>query len=115
MATALTPVVAVIAGADATPAAVDAAGNYFTNNGREIIIVTNTNVAAVTVAIASPATYKGLALGDIGPVSVPQNKTYVFPPLDPSIYNDSVGRVNIVWGGTTTDAKVVVVTAPPVA
>ena len=77
--------------------AADMAGDTFTNNGREAILVRHDNAAAVsgvTVTIATPLMIDGLAVAD-ATVSVGPGETHLLGPWTESTYNDSQRKVSL--------------------
>lgn len=79
--------------------AIDAAnGNYFANDGDCIVIFQNDGTEQIAT-IATQASYGGFALADMT-VTIPATTGFaVLPPLDPGIFNDSSGHVQITYNG----------------
>ena len=81
--------------------AISTSDNYrFPNDGRVLVIVKNASGSALTVTIATPKTIEGLAVAD-RTVSVAGNGDHVIDRLDPDLYNDANGEVDISFSATT--------------
>lgn len=93
-----------------TEVAANAGGNYFTNDGNTVFIVSNESADTpqeVTVAV-NPDKYgrdKTLML------DVTNGRVGMIGPLDPAVFNDANGRVQITYEGVT-NIKVFAVKLP---
>lgn len=76
--------------AEFTPVATDLAGNTFKNTGKEIIVLQNTDVGAVTVTITSQPDEKN-RLGTITAYSLPASGFAGFGPFPTLGWNDAAG------------------------
>lgn len=89
-----------------SPGAADAAGNYFTNTGREWIEITNGGASPVVVTIQTYGTYnvgaKAYLIED-PEHTVAAAATKGIGPFDRTLYNDpATNRVNITYDGVTS-------------
>ena len=88
--TALTKQAIVQAGLSPSYAAANVDGHSFEGSGRVFLHVKNTNVAARTVTIQTPATVAGLAVAE-QPVEVPATSgDAMIGPFDPHAFNRPV-------------------------
>lgn len=76
--------------------AADATNDHeFTNDGRTVLYVENTGAGAVAVTIPMVADTFGRS-GSKGPTTVPATTgRTVFGPFDPTVFNQSTGKVNV--------------------
>lgn len=91
-----------LAGLNPSYAAASAGGDSFPNDGKIVLHVKNTNGAARTVTVVSqrPAS-PGLAPSNNG-VSVPATTgERLIGPLDPTVWNDANGNVQITYSAET--------------
>ena len=78
-----------------------AGNNYFIqNNDGQIRLVVELTAVAGNLIAETPNTVDGQAIADLT-VALTQNKTIVFGPFPPAIYNDGQGRVKLTVSANT--------------
>lgn len=77
-----------------------AGGDQFVNTGREVIYLKNTNASTRTITVVTGGTAGGVGIADIS-FSIAQNEEKLYGPLDPRIFNNSNGMVQITYSGVT--------------
>lgn len=88
------------------PVAADAAGDEFTNTGKEFLYVENTGVGAVTITITTHQTVDGLAVPD-RTVNVPAGEVRLIGPFPGATYNrGTTERVVDVISDTPADTLI---------
>lgn len=93
---------AVVTGATLTANNAHADGNYFQNDGRTALYVTNGSGGALTVTIQAPDSGKdGLAVSD-RTVSVTTGTSKLIGPFRKDVYNQSDGSVYVDWSTTSS-------------
>lgn len=81
-------------------------GHKFLNNGKQMLIVQNGDVASTIATIVTQAVSDGdLAIGDRA-VTVAASKRKLIGPFKPSLYNDSDGYVHFTLSNFTTGVLV---------
>ncbi len=72
-----------------------ASDNYkIPNNGRLLVYVDNGGSADITVTIVTPGQAQGLAIADYT-ATVEDGDNLLMGPFDPSIFNDSDGKIDV--------------------
>jgi len=100
-ATALTVQSMVNTGLEATYAACNADGNYFTNNGETFLHVINGSGGDITVTVDSPTECSQGETHDIA-VVVTAGEERMIGPLNQSRFNDDDGRAQVTYSGVTS-------------
>lgn len=103
MATELTAQLPTLASDGLTPtyAAADAAGNYFTNDGKTILHAKNTNAATRIITFVTPYIVGGVAVSDPTATIPATTGDKLLGPFDPTVFNDSNGRVQMTFSAAT--------------
>jgi len=78
----------------------DAAGNYFVNTGKELLVVQNNDTAAITVTIDSVTPCNYGFDHDVN-VTVNAGETKYIGPFPVGRFNDDQRHVNITYSSTT--------------
>lgn len=84
-----------------TEVAANAGGNYFQNDGQTVFIISNESADTpqeVTIAVNADKHGRDKTLT----TDVTNGRVAMIGPLDPEIFNDSNGRVNITYEGVTS-------------
>lgn len=76
-------------------------GDAFANDGQTMFVANNGSGGDITVTLVTQATADGLAIADRTFV-VTAGDIEVIADLDPAIYNDSNGRVQVTYSGVTS-------------
>lgn len=84
-----------------TLVAAAAGGDSFANTGAEFVEINNGSGASITVSATQVAVVDGGTPGTKA-VVVPAGARVAFGPFPPSIYNDTLSRVNLTYSGVTT-------------
>lgn len=78
-------------------------GNQFLNDGKTRLSVVNGSGGALTVTFALPATPKNLnGLVATQPKTVATGKTAIYGPFEPGTYNQTDGKVRVVFSSVTS-------------
>ena len=102
-------------GVDPAPVAADAAGDEFTNTGKEFLYVENSGAGSIVITITTQQTVDGLAVPD-RTVTIPAGGIRLIGPFPGTIYNRSAAeRVVDVESDTPADTliRVLSLTASP--
>lgn len=73
-------------GNDLAGVAANVAGDTFPNTGREVVVIKNASVGAITVTVPTTGTVDGLAIADLT-ASIGAGETRMLGPFPPSIYS----------------------------
>lgn len=65
--------------------------NMFDAGSNVVLLARNSGASARTVTITTPATVSGLAVADIGPVSIPAGEERIFGPFPANIWAQPSG------------------------
>lgn len=76
-------------------------GDEFANDGNTVFIANNGSGGDITLTIVSQATADGLAIAD-RTVTLTAGDLEAVADLDPDIYNDSDGMVQVTYSGVTS-------------
>jgi hypothetical protein len=99
---ALTVLTPTISGAPIAVASAAGGGDTFVNNGETLFYVANGSGGSITVTFATAGvTNQGIAIADVA-VAVGAGETKLIGPFDPSVFNDSQGRVAVTYSGVTS-------------
>lgn len=113
----LTPIVVTAAGIRVDNALVAAAGggDTFAPSDRHSLLVNNGGGGAITVTVATPATFRGLAVADApNAVSIGAGQRFEFGPFPYDLYADpTTGVASITYSGVTTVTVGVLYRPPP--
>lgn len=90
-----------VSGLTATLAAANAAGNFFTNTGKEVLVVANGSASPITVTIdAQTACNHGTQHDGGGAVAA--GATAYFGPFNVNRFNDSSEYVQVTYSSETS-------------
>jgi len=84
------------------------AGNYFANNGQQLLIIESTGAGTATVTIATPLTIDGEAVAD-KVVAIGAGERHLLGFFPPAWYNDAESYVQLSYSAVV-DIKVAVIT-----
>lgn len=76
------------------------AADKFTNTGKELLVVVNTDVGSHTVTVATPYTLDGKAVGP-RTIVVAAGAYVCAGPFPPLLHNDGSGFVNLTYSDVT--------------
>lgn len=97
----LSPQLPTLTGAAVTYAAAAAGGDTFVPTARRRLHVKNGSASSITVTIATPATYAGLAIADAGG-AVAAGEERAFGPFDPALFANSSGVAAVTYTAVTS-------------
>lgn len=90
------------AGLEPTYTAAAGGGDEFANpDGNRMYVLINASGGAIVATFVTQATTDGLAVAD-RPVTIPAGESRWVSDLDPNIYNDSSGNVQVTYDGVTS-------------
>lgn len=78
-----------------------AGGDEYANDGETVLLIKNDDASGHTATFADQKTYRGYTVED-PTVTVANGDIGAGPALDPSIFNDSNGRVQVTYDGVTS-------------
>jgi hypothetical protein len=100
-ASALTPVDVARTGVDIAGVAANVDGNFWTNTGAEMLLVTNGGGSPINVTLVTQATVDGNAVAD-PVVAVGNGVTKAIGPFPRYVFNDATGYVQVTYSAVTS-------------
>lgn len=93
-----------------TEASAGGSGDRFTPGDKTFLYIRNTDSASHTVTVVTPGTVAGLAIADVGPVTVAAGAIEMIP-IPAALFASSDGLGDVSYSATT-GMKVAVVSVP---
>jgi len=103
----LTPVAPARAANPIAGQAAEAGGDDFANDGRQLLLVDNGAVGALTLTVTTTKTVDGEAVAD-KTIAVPAGERHLVGPFPTDVYNDGDGKVAVGYSDHT-DVTVAVI------